>query len=199
MPTSSSTSLTLLEALANPADERAWEQFDRRYRPLLVDFARRLGLPAQGANEVAQRTAVAFFKSYERGNYDPARGRFKNWLLGIARHEMQDYCAERARQPVTPSQRSDLEARLTLIDDPHRLSSAWDDQWQQRVLTICLEQAAQRFSDRDLRIFTMLTAEAMSVSQVAGHMSLTESNVTTIKHRILAFMREARARIEHLG
>ena len=198
MSASTSTSLTLLEALVDPTDQWGWERFDRRYRPLIVGFATRLGLDRDRAEEIAQRSAVAFFDSYQRGQYDRSKGRLKNWLLGIARHEIHDHFEERSRRPVTPGQQSDVQDRLDLIDDPHRLSTIWDRQWEEHVLTICLQRAARRFSDRDLRV-KMLTAEGMSVSQVAGRMSLTESNVATIKHRILAYMRDVRARIERMG
>ena len=164
-----------------------------------MEFAIRLGLDRGRAEEIAQRSAVAFFDSYRRGQYDRSKGRLKSWLLGIARHEIQDDYAERSRRPVTPGQRSDVQDHFDLVDDAHRLSALWDRQWEEHVLTICLQRAARRFSERDLRIFKMLTAEGMSVSQVAGRMSLTDSNVATIKHRILAYMRDVRAKIERMG
>ena len=39
----------LLEALLDPADDEIWQDFDRRYRPILIAFARRLGLPDEDA------------------------------------------------------------------------------------------------------------------------------------------------------
>lgn len=189
----------MLEALVDSTDQRAWRQFDRRYRPLLIEFAMRLGLDREQAGEVTQRTAVAFLETYRRGTYDRAKGRFKNWLLGMARHVIHDYFDECRKQPANTSGRSELDRRLRTIADPGRLSSVWDREWENHVLTICLNQAAKRFSERDMLVFRLLTSHGLSVMDVANRVSLAPSNVTTIKHRVLSYVRQCREQIEREG
>ena len=48
----------LLEALLDPADDEIWQDFDRRYRPILIAFARRLGLPDEDAADAAHDTLL---------------------------------------------------------------------------------------------------------------------------------------------
>ena len=49
MPDEEATSTMMLEGLFDSANERAWSEFDRRYRPLMIGFARRHGLAEQDA------------------------------------------------------------------------------------------------------------------------------------------------------
>lgn len=196
MSDASSTSLTLLKGLLDPTDTRAWKRFDERYRPVLVNFALQLGLAGDDAEEIAQRASVAFFESYRRGHYDRSKGRLKNWLLGIAQHQIADYYAERARQPIAPAGRSELEARLGQLRDPDEFSSIWDRQWEAHVLTICVKRAAAKFSARDIRVFKMVTSEGRSPAQVARRLGISQTNVATIKHRVLSYIKGCREDVE---
>ena len=90
------TSLTLLEGLRTNEDAAAWRRFDERYRPLLIDVSLRLGLGRHDADDAAQRTILSFIKAYQKGQYDPDRGRLRSWLLGIAKNEIAEIHAERA-------------------------------------------------------------------------------------------------------
>ncbi len=63
------------DGLLNPADEETWRAFGQRYRPILVAFGRRLGLPPEDAADAGQETLVSFVKSYRGGKYHRERGR----------------------------------------------------------------------------------------------------------------------------
>ena len=90
------TTTALLEALLDPADDEVWQDFDRRYRPILIAFAQRLGLPDEDA---AQDTLTRFVRSYREGKYDRDRGRLRSWIIGIARHCIYDIHQHRATNP----------------------------------------------------------------------------------------------------
>jgi hypothetical protein len=69
------TTTALLTGLLDPANAAAWELFDRRYRSILVGFARNCGLKDNDAAEIAQATIVRFVEEYRAGRYDRTRGR----------------------------------------------------------------------------------------------------------------------------
>lgn len=196
---SSSTSITLLAALVDPRNRKAWERFDRRYRPLIVRFAQQLGLSRHDAGEVAQQTTVSFYEAHQRGQYDPKRGRFQNWLLGIARHKVADFCAECARQPTPASQRTQMELAVRQLGDPQSVSLVWERQWQAHVLSICLKRARRDFPERDVRVFELFALEGKTADDVAEAMSLPKNHVHVIKHRVLGYIQGVKARIEHEG
>jgi len=196
---SSSTSVTLLEALVDPRNRKAWERFDRRYRPLIVRFAQHLGLSHHDAGEVAQQTTVSFYEAYQQGQYDRERGRFKNWLLGIARHKVADFCADQARQPLTAAGGTQIDAALRHLGESYSLSTLWDRQWQAHVLSICLKKARRDFPERDVRVFELFALEGKTADEVGRAMSLTKNHVNVIKHRVLTYIQGVKTRIENEG
>ncbi len=60
-------------------------EFERRYAPIIVGFARNLGLTSQDVDDVLQEVMLAFFKVSPRFEYDPSKGRFRGYLKRITR------------------------------------------------------------------------------------------------------------------
>ena len=54
------TTTAMLDALHDPENALVWETFDKRYRPILIGFARNLGLSEQDAADIAQETLTRF-------------------------------------------------------------------------------------------------------------------------------------------
>jgi len=76
--------------------EEALQQLHRRYAPLVFHLAcRSLDRPA--AEEVVQDTFLAVWR--KAGEFDPARGSFRTWLLSIGHHRMLDELRSRTRRP----------------------------------------------------------------------------------------------------
>jgi RNA polymerase sigma factor (sigma-70 family) len=190
------TSLTLLESLRDAADQGAWQRFDDCYRPLVVKFARQLGLWPHDAEEAGQRTMAAFCEAYRNNRYDRQKGRFKNWLLGIAQHKIADLRAEKLRQPLTPAERSSLEAVLANIRDPESMTAVWEQQWTDHMICLCLAQTRNQFASRDIRIFECLTIHGQTPEQVADTVNVPVKTVYNVKHRVLACMRAVGRELE---
>ena len=79
------TTTVLLDGLYDPANSVVWRQFDQRYRPIIIGFARRLGLTDDDAADIAQETLVRFVKEYRAGKYDRTRGRLRTWIIAMVR------------------------------------------------------------------------------------------------------------------
>ncbi len=58
------TTTTLLEELHDSANDAVWREFDARYRPILVSFAKKFGLDDDDSVEVAQESLAQFVKDY---------------------------------------------------------------------------------------------------------------------------------------
>ncbi len=61
------TTTAMLDALHDAGNADVWEQFDRRYRPILIGFARNLGLTDQDSADIAQETLARFLSEYRNG------------------------------------------------------------------------------------------------------------------------------------
>jgi len=196
MESASRTSLTLLESLQRGQDETVWRHFDALYRPIVTNFALRLGLQAPEAEDAAQRTIIAVSRRLAQNGYDRKRGRFRNWLLGIAKFEIADVCAERARQPLLASQRSGIEAILENMRDPESFSDIWEQEHQKHMIGECFKSIRAQFSPRDVKIFEMLTIRAMATAEVAKKVGLSPPAVRQVKHQVLQYMRSLLAELD---
>ena len=73
--------------LTDRGDEVAWERFMALYRPAIIALARRRGLSAADADDVAQdvcRSVADAVGTFEPGLGLPGRARFSTWLATIA-------------------------------------------------------------------------------------------------------------------
>lgn len=188
------TTTALLEGLLDPADDETWRDFDRRYRPVLVAFARRLGLPDEDAADAAQDTLTQFVRSYRDGKYDRDRGRLRSWITGIARHCICDIHQRRAADP-----KRGMSAISELPDEP-ALDAMWDEECEQEILRQGLSELRQqtRTEEGTIRAFEMLAFDGRKAAEVAETLSMTLNDVYLAKHRCLKRLREIISRIEHL-
>ena len=60
------TTTQILEGLKTAQDESAWAEFCSHFQPVVVEFARKLGLSSIEAEDAAQETMAAFFKAIAR-------------------------------------------------------------------------------------------------------------------------------------
>ena len=116
------TTTHLLEGLFDPAADSVWQEFDRRYRPIIVGLARKMGLADEDAADVAQETLVRFIKAYRAGQYHREKGRLRSWIIGIAIYRIAD--ARRARaarrvprpRPAWPSPTANCQPQIPAAD-----------------------------------------------------------------------------------
>ncbi|MAT80435.1 MAG: hypothetical protein CMJ29_02160, partial [Phycisphaerae bacterium] len=148
MAEASRTTTALLNNLHEADNEAAWREFDERYRPILIGFSRRLGLPEADAVDVAQETMVQFIKEYREGKYDRERGRLRSWLLGIARFRVAGIYRKRATSRVSRGESA-------IVDMPreNEFEEAWDTERRMTILRKALDELKNKtkIADKTVR------------------------------------------------
>src|SRR6185436_10497349 len=86
-----STRATLLIRLRQETDTEAWTVFVDLYTPLVYRFGRSRGLQDADARDVTQQVLAIVHQAMGKFEYDPTRGRFRNWLGAVAAHEISRY------------------------------------------------------------------------------------------------------------
>jgi RNA polymerase sigma factor (sigma-70 family) len=88
--TESQTGTTLRALLRDPADPHAWKEFVERYAPRVLAWCRQWNLQPADAQDVTQEVLYRLVRQLRRFPYDPAKGHFRGWLKGVARHAWSD-------------------------------------------------------------------------------------------------------------
>src|SRR5688572_5678606 len=79
---------SLLFRLRDPRDQEAWDHFVRVYGPLVYGHARRRGLANEDAEDVTQKVFARVSEAIRKFEYQPERGKFRDWLGFIVRNEV---------------------------------------------------------------------------------------------------------------
>ncbi len=185
------TQVTLLGRLRDPADERAWQTFEGRYRELIVRFSINQGLQFTDAEDTAQAVLTALLRSMRTFAFDPKKGRFRDYLFRAVRNEISRQKAK-ARRP------KDLLAGVSISDGTAadessaanpELERAFEDEWMQHHFRLAMTTVRETHSAESLAIFERLIA-GESVASTAQRFATTEQAVHKVKQRLRDRLRE---------
>lgn len=189
----SRTTTVLLEGLRHPSDAQAWETFDNRYRPIVIGFAVRMGLPDADAADVAQETMAQFVQEFRAGRYDRTRGRLRTWLIAMARSKIAMLRRQRAR-------RGDWRGDSALIDlaNSRGLIEIWETQRREHILRTALGELREstRLEERTIHAFELLVVRDMPAAAVARQLGVTTHDVYQAKSRVAQRLREILTSLE---
>ena len=191
-PNLSRTTTAMLDALHNPADVAAWEEFDTRYRPVLIGFARNLGLDDADAADVAQETLARFLEQYRDGRYQRERGRLGAWLVGIARYRILDLRRKHGRRPLRG------ESAMIDLDDEKGMTEVWEEERRKAVLRQAMDRlrSGSRTDEKTIRAFEMLFVHGMNPQAVADELEMSVQGVYVAKSRIAERLQKLVTQIE---
>ena len=195
------TSTTLLEGLRTPDNRVVWQQFDGRYRPVIVSIARRRGLSESDADDCAQRALLDFFQAYRDGKYDRAKGRLRHWLLGIARNRISNSMrgsAKRELQAINTTSQTDIFERQVDPQGDDQLDQIELDEWRKGVFQECYAQAIRNFDGKTVEAFDLFARQGWSAQAVADQLGMTANAVFLAKHKIVNRIRELLPQVDEV-
>ena len=186
-PMTSNTRVTLLERLRDASDHVAWEEFFRLYGPAMYAYARYVGGSDATAQEVVQEAMLTIFQRRDLFRYDPARGRFRDWLRTVVRHKLYEY----RRQPA---QRLRGEGGETEVREPTAPDTApdavWEELFEQALLAALLEVLRQEMNPRSFQAFELLTLQELSGDEAARITGLSRNAAYLARRRALQRLQE---------
>lgn len=202
------TRVSLLDALAR-SDNAAWAKFYLLYGGAVRTFAIRQGLDAVAVDDVLQETALVLMRKLPDFQYDPAKGRFRNYLLTIVHRKVLDArrrAGRRAEVPLEAPVGVEGLAPIEWIEDGGTPSQAEriETEWREALYAQALKRvlADPRNEPGTMEIFRAYVLEGQDVAEVCRRYGMTANNVYQIKKRTLSrIARECRELIdqEHLS
>jgi len=166
-------------------DEARWARFVELYEPAIREFIRLQDpdIPKADRDDLVQETFARIVPSIRNGVFDPARGRFRNFLSTVVRHLMIDRLRTQAirRSPTA------LEAaeRLSGSEAP-AAGELLDIKWRLARHHAAVERVFSQsaLSEQSRRIYAMTEIDGLSVREISARTGLAANAIRRILSRV---------------
>ncbi|MCA9192042.1 MAG: RNA polymerase sigma factor [Planctomycetales bacterium] len=183
------TRASLILRLQNADDVAAWDEFVELYGPVVFRAARARGFQNADAENVVQEVFLAVAQSLTKWLQREDRGRFRSWLLRIARNETINMLTRR----VTRSLGDDGDTgwqQLLDIPDVDAVSSLIDLEYERAVFKWAAERVQQSVAPHTWQAFWLTHVEGLSVEDAAKRLQTRAGNIHFGRSRVMARIRE---------
>jgi len=178
---------------ANPDDRAAWEHFDALYRPLLTSWLQRHALQPHDRDDLLQEVLAAVVRAMPGFQYDPEKGRFRDWLRQILVNRLREFWRQRQAHPRATGDDGFQERVLEQLEDPHGdLARQWDQEHDRHVVQRFLEVVRRDFAPTTRQAFERLLAGDRP-AVVAAELGMSVNAVYLARSGILRRLREEMA------
>ena len=183
------TRASLILRLKDAEDVAAWDEFAAIYAPVIFRVATSRGFQAADAENLVQEVFLAVANSVANWLERDDRGRFRAWLLRIARNESIDMLTERATRPLG---RDGSTADRDLANLPARdeFSSALDLEYDRAVFHWAAEQVRAAVSVQTWDAFWLTSIDGLSVNEVAERLNTRPGNVYVSRSRVMSRVKQ---------
>lgn len=196
------TQASLLVRLSTASQQGDWTLFYEKYAAVIVSFAQKQGLDPHGARDVLQETMLVVMRKLPSFAYDPAKGRFRNWLLSIVANKVREAQRRARRESGHVSFDAEPESGVALHErlaaDGATADATLEDAWRQSLLEAALTRLLDdpHTKPQTIAVFRATALEGQAVAEVAARFGLKENAVYQIKNRLMTRLRALLAEIE---
>jgi RNA polymerase sigma-70 factor (ECF subfamily) len=186
---STGTRPTLLGRLRDGRDSMAWEEFFACYWSTIYGYARHRGVSEHTAEEVVQDVMLTVFERRDVFCYDPARGRFRDWLRRVVTNRI----AERRRRPSERARAAggdEGNGRLDVADGEPAVDEVWEAAFERAMVAALVDAVRRESSPRDFVAFELTALEGRSPAEAARLTGMTRNMVYKARRRIVERLRE---------
>ena len=177
----------------------ALETLCRTYRPPVLAFIRGHGYPPDAAEDLAQSFFTRFLENAWHAGADPARGRFRTYLLTVLKRHLSDVALEARAQKrggnVSFEALDEEHASgVASADAPER---AFERAWAIAVLQAALarlkaeaDEAGKHDLFNELREFLIEPPDEADYERVAAKLAMRRNTLAVAVHRLRQRLRE---------
>src|SRR5262245_31420937 len=175
---------------AQNGETNAWKDLTDLYRPLILGWLSRQGVPASDLEDLSQEVLLSVVRHLPAFQHSGQRGAFRSWLRTIVCTRTADYW--RAVDAGAQAQGgSGATAALRELADPDSgLNRQWDEEHDRYVLHCLLDLVEEEFEPVTLRAFRLLALDGVSGAEAAHELGLSVAAVYVAKSRVLQRIRQ---------
>jgi RNA polymerase sigma-70 factor (ECF subfamily) len=175
---------------AQTGETGAWKDLLELYRPLILGWLNRQGVPARDLEDLSQEVLLSVVKHLPGFRHSGQRGAFRTWLRTIVCSRTADYWRA-INADTLASGGSGATAALQAIADPDSaLNRQWDEQHDRYVLQCLMDLMEEEFEPVTLQAFRRLALDGVSGAEAARELGLSVAAVYVAKSRVLARIRK---------
>lgn len=181
------TQPSLLVRIRDPRDAESWRAFLEMYAPLIYRYCRRQGLQDADAADIGQEVLSQVAHSIRAFEYQPERGRFRDWLGTVTRSKVARFRENQGRWVrVAGGGNSALGIEEAVRDDGEAL---WTAEFNSRVLEVALERIRPSFEETTWRAFEQTWIANLPAAEAARALGIPIDTVYVAKSRVLKRLR----------
>ncbi|CAN5163200.1 sigma-70 family RNA polymerase sigma factor [soil metagenome] len=184
MTSSLNTRPSLLVRIRKVEDAEAWQTFVSLYAPLVFNYSRRRGVQDADATDLTQEVMKEVMKSIRAFDYQPEKGRFRDWFGTVVRRELGRFWEKQKRtgKPGSAETMAELPAG--------RVDTAWDEEAHAQILRVALARIRPHFEPVTWQAFTCTWLENRPAAETADALGLPIETVYVAKSRVLKRLEE---------
>lgn len=171
------TCVSLIERLRQPSAASAWERFVRLYTPLLLYWARRLGLQEEDAADLVQDVLIVLVRKLPEFQYQPGRS-FRGWMRTVLMNKWRDRPHRGAPAPLDSA-----------IQDEHAVDTWEDREYRLYVMGRALQLMASDFEPTTWVACWETVVCGRPAAAVAAELGTSVNAVYLAKSRVLSRLR----------
>ena len=186
MNTTSESLLFRLQQHANSdeIDQSAWENFVGLYTPLLLHWARKVGLKQPDAADLIQEVLAIVFRRLPDLKYD-RQGSFRGWLRTVTLNKYR----ERRRIKTLPlvDESASFVERLASVP---QAESTWDLDYGRLLLIQAMDKMQCDFEPATWQALLAVMRENLSVEQASKQHNVSPWTIYSARSRLMRRLRD---------
>ena len=166
---------------AGQGDRDSFERFVGSYRRPLVSFLQAKGLPEADAEDLSQEVFLRIYEKRLLLRFDAARGRFRSFLLAIARNMLSEH-----RRNAGALKREGGRVKISLEDlgeIPDESDPDFDRLWVENLLQVAFEGLKSMEGEGpSCEVLRAYTEETVTYGELAARHGISEAQVRDLIH-----------------
>ncbi len=185
------TRSSVLRAVADTANEAAWQRLFDLYAGFVFSIARSKGLRSEDADDIVQVVFADLARNLPTFQYDRAKGKFRSYLTGLVHWRIMDRLKSGKR---------DADLKAAFWEEAKAAASSADEDFAEREWQAAAMEEALRRIRPDVRpehyaAFVASAVEGQDAETVMRLYGLSRDNLYQIRKRLTMKLREAVAAV----
>ena len=187
------TRRTLLARLRQTRiNESCWSDFFDAYSRLIFSVAQKSGLSHGDSEDIVQATVLKISQYIDRFDFDPSRGKFRNWVCMITKQQIANHYRKLSRQPLIDEWELGEADAVPDIEDPvNRWDQVWDGEYREYLNDSALDMVKRKVGPRQYQLFHLYCIKELPVNRIIEILGVKANEIYLAKNRVMPIYRDA--------